>query len=87
MIKVEGKTYNNHRYSDDTALLTGNEKELSVLTSKIYVFGKQFGIGMKIIKKTKARVVRKKPTSPKINIAIDRQHIEQVTSYRSILGT
>ena len=26
-------------------------------------------------------VVRKKPNSPKINIAIDGQHIEQITSY------
>ena len=37
---------------------------------------------MKInIKKTKAMVVSKKPNSHKINIAIDGQHIEQVTSY------
>ena len=33
------------------------------------------------IKKTKAMVVRKKPNSPKINIAINGQQIEQVTSY------
>ena len=37
---------------------------------------------MKInIKKTKEMVVSKKPNSPKINIAIDEQQIEQVTSY------
>ena len=37
---------------------------------------------MKInIKKTKAMVVSKKPNSPKINIAIEGQHIQQVTSY------
>ena len=37
---------------------------------------------MKInIKKTKAMVASNKPNSPKINIAIDGQHIEQVTSY------
>ena len=37
---------------------------------------------MKInIKNTKAMVVSKKPNSPKINIAIDGEHIEQVTSY------
>ena len=37
---------------------------------------------MKInIKKTKAMVISKKPNSPKINIAIDGQRIEQVTSY------
>ena len=37
---------------------------------------------MKInIKKTKTMVVSKKPNSAKINIAIDGQHIEQVTSY------
>ena len=41
---------------------------------------------MKInIKKTKAMVVSKKPKSPKkLNIAIDGQHIEQVTSYNLI---
>ncbi len=62
-----------------TALLAGNENDLSELSSKINKVGKQFG--MKInIKKTKAMVVSKKPNSPKINIAIDGQHIEQVTS-------
>ena len=36
---------------------------------------------MKInIKKTKTMVVRKKPNSPKINIAIDGQHIELVSN-------
>ena len=58
-----GTNYNNIRYADDTALLAGNEKELSDLTSKINEVGKQFG--MKInIKKTKAMVVSKKPNSP-----------------------
>ena len=43
-------------HADDTALLAGNKKELSELTSKINEVGKQFG--MKInIKKTN----RKKP--------------------------
>ncbi len=79
-VNVGGKNYNNLRYADDTALLAGNEKEPPELTSKINEVGKQFG--MKInIKKTKTMVVRKKPNSPKINIAIDGQHIEQVTSY------
>ena len=65
----------------DTALLAGNEKELSELMSKINEVGKQ--LGMKInIKKSRAMVVSKKPNSSKINIAIDGQHIEQVTSYR-----
>ena len=78
-VNVGGTNYNNLRYADDTALLAGNEKQLSDLTSKINEVGKQFG--MKInIKKTKAMVVRKKPNSPKINIAIGGQHIEQVTS-------
>ena len=64
--------------ADDSALLAGNEKELSESISKINEVGKQFG--MKInIKKTKAMVVSKKPDSPKINIAIDGQRIEQVT--------
>ena len=47
-------------YADDTALLAGNEKELSELTSKINEVGKQFG--MKInFKKTTTMVVSKKP--------------------------
>ena len=67
-------------YADDIALLAGNEKEISELTSKINEVGKH--CGMKInIKKTKAMVVSKKPNSPKINISIDGQQIEQVTSY------
>ena len=79
-VNVGGKNYNNLRYADDTALLAGNEKELTELTSKINEVGKQFG--MKInIKKTKAMFVSKKPNSPIIHIAIDGQHIEQVTSY------
>ena len=69
-VNVGDTHYNNLRYSDDTALLAGNEKELSDLTSKTNGVGKQFR--MKInIKKTKAMVVSKKPNSPKINIAID----------------
>ena len=77
-VNMGGTNYNNLRYADDTALLAGNEKELSDLTRKINEVGKQFG--MKInIKKTKAMVVSKKPNSPKIYIAIDGQHIEQVT--------
>ena len=79
-VNVGGTNYNNLRYAADTALLAGNEKELSELISKINEVGKQFG--MKInIKKTKAMVVSKKPNSPKINIAIDGEQIEQVTSY------
>ena len=50
------------------------------LTSKINEVGKQFGLKINI-KKTKAMVVSKKPNSPKINIAIDGEHIEQVASY------
>ena len=79
-VNVGGTNYNNLIYADDTALLAGNEKELSELISKINEVGKQFG--MKInIKKTKAMVVSKKPNSPKINIAIDGEQIEQVASY------
>ena len=79
-VNVGGTNYNNLRYADDTALLAGNEKELSELISKINKAGKQFG--MKInIKKTKTMVVSKKPNSPKINIAIDGEQIEQVASY------
>ena len=79
-VNVGGTNYNNLRYADDTALLAGNEKELSELISKINEVGKQFG--MKInIKKTKTMVVSKKPNSPKINIAIDGEQIEQVASY------
>ena len=78
-VHMGGTTYNNIRYADDTALLAGNEKDLSELISKINEVGKQFG--MKInIKKTKALVVSKTPNSPKINIAIDGKQIEQVTS-------
>ena len=66
-----GTNYNNLRYADDTALLAGTE---------INEVGQQIGMGINI-KKTKAMVVSKKPNSPKINIAINGQHIEQVTSY------
>ena len=78
---VGGKNYNNLRYADDNALLAGNKRGLTA--SKIKVLGKQFG--MKInINKTKAMVVRKKPNSPKINVVIDGQYIEQVTSSRDL---
>ena len=58
----------------------GMKKELSDLTIKINEVGKQFGMTINNMK-TKAMVVSKKPNSPKINIAIDGQHIEQVTLY------
>ena len=76
-----GKNYNNH--ADDTnnkELLTGNEKELSELTSKINEVGKQFGMEINI-KKTKAMVVSMKPNSPKINISIDGLQIERERTY------
>ena len=79
-VNVGATNYNNLRYADDTALLAGNEKKLSDLTSKINEVGEQFGMEINI-KKTKAMVVSKKSNSPKINIAVDGQHIEQVTSY------
>ena len=37
---VGGTHYNNLRYADDTALLAGDEKELSELTGKINEVGK-----------------------------------------------
>ena len=77
-VNVGGTNYNNLRYADDTALLAGNEKELSELICKINEVGKQFGMN---IKKTKTMVVSKKRNSPKINIAIDGEQIEQVASY------
>ena len=81
-VNVGGTNYNNQnlRYADDTALLAGNEKELSELISKINEVGKQFGMEINI-KKTKAMVVSNKPNSPKINIAIDGEQIEQVAPY------
>ena len=72
-VNVGGKHYyNNLRYADDTALLAGNKKELSVLTSKINEVGKQFRMKINNTKNTKAMVVSKKPNSQKINIVIDR---------------
>ena len=82
-VNMGGTNYNNLRYADDTALLAGNEMELTELTSKINEVGKQFA--MKInIKKNKTMVVSKEPNSPKINIAINGQQIEQVTYYMYI---
>ena len=78
-VNVGGKNCNNLRYADDTALLAGNEKELSELTNQIKEVGKQFGMNINI-KKTKEMVDSKKPNSPRVNIVIDGQQIEQVTS-------
>ena len=64
-VNAGGKNYNNLRYADDTALLAGNENELTELTSKINEVGKQFGMNINI-KKTKAMVDSKKPNSPEI---------------------
>ena len=55
-VKVGGNNYNNLRYADGAALLAGNEKELSELTSTINEVGKQFEMNINI-KKTKAMVV------------------------------
>ena len=63
-VNVGGKNYNNLRYADDTALLAGNEKELTELTSKINEVGKQFG--MKInIKKTRQWLSARNQIHPK----------------------
>ena len=79
-VNVEGKYYNNLKYADDTALLAGNEKELSELTSRINEVGKHSGMKINMTK-NKAMFVGKKPNSYKINIVINGQHIEQLISY------
>ena len=55
-VNVGGKHYyNNLIYADNTALLAGNEKELTELTSKMNEVGKQFGMKIINIKKNKAQ--------------------------------
>ena len=79
------KNYNYLRYADDTVLSAWNEKGLTDIITKINDVGKQFGMEINI-KKTKVMVVSNKPNSPKVNIAVNGQHIEQVTSYCNMLS-
>ena len=61
-VNVGGTHYNNIRYAGDTAILVGNEKELSELTRKINEVGKQFGIN---IKKTRRWLSARNQIHPK----------------------
>ena len=47
-VNVGGKHYHNLIYSDDTALLAGNEKELPLIC-KINEVGKQLGLKINIM--------------------------------------
>ena len=77
---VGGRKISNLRYADDTALIADSGLELQSIASKVNEVGKEFG--MKInIKKTKIMVVSKNKVVPRVDIILDGQTVEQVSSF------
>ena len=79
-VSIGGRRINNLRYADDTGITTKSETELQILANRVNEEGKHFG--MKInIKKTKTMVISRKVVTPKVNITLYSQPVEQVERF------
>ena len=76
-VTVGGVNINNLRYTDDTVLLTCNEKDLQNLVTAVNDKEKPYGMEMNVMKTKTMLITRSKQTS-KIKISIEGKPIEQV---------
>ena len=74
-IKIARKNINNLRYSDDTALLAENEKELKSLLMKVKEESEKVGLKLNI-QKTKIM-----PSGPITSWEIDGETVETVSDF------
>ena len=75
-VTVGGANINNLRYSDDTALLTSNEKDLQDLVTVVNDKGKPYRMEINVMK-TKNMVICRSKQASKIKISIQGKPIEQ----------
>ena len=79
-VSIGGRRISNLRYADDTGITTESERELQILANRVHEEGKHFGMKMNI-KKTKTMVISRKVETPKVNITLDGQPVEQVERF------
>ena len=79
-LNICGQIINNIRYADDTVLLADNEQELQNLIEQINNRSKMFGLDINI-EKTKTMVISKTKEEKSLNIRIDGENLEQVSSF------
>ena len=75
-VTIGGINLNNLRYADDTALLCFCPTDLQKLLNAVTKASKPYGKEMNIIK-TKAMVISKTTSTPKINITLEGKPIQQ----------
>ena len=68
-VTVGGVNINNLRYTDDTVLLTCNEKDLQNLVTAVNDKGKPYGMEMNVMK-TKAMLITRLKQTSKIKMSI-----------------
>lgn len=83
-IKINGKTINNLRYADDTAVIADNPEALQRLLNRLTTVGDQYDLKINTIK-TKILIISKTPEPP-IHISIYGKNIEVVNKFK-YLGT
>lgn len=83
-IKINGRTLNNLRYADDTAVIADSPEALQRLLNQLTVVGDRYGLKVNTTK-TKILIISKTPEPP-INISIYGKRIEVVEKFK-YLGT
>ena len=85
---IGGKSVNNLRYTDDTALLAENEEELQLLVDKVKKASEEMGLRMNI-KKTKTMLIsrdhdrdRRQGISRNVSVTANGQTLEQVQKFK-----
>jgi hypothetical protein len=79
-LKIGGRRISNLRYADDTALMAESPKLLQELVDLVNKKSKELGLEMNI-KKTKVMAFSRDNTRPRIDIFINGERLEQVSSY------
>ena len=83
-LAIGGENINNLRYADDTALLAENMQDLQDLLNRINERSQECGLEINI-RKTKIMIISRANITPKADIYVNGEKLEQVESY-SYLG-
>ena len=85
-VLIGGNNINNIRYADDGAGVATSEARLQNILNKIVEGSKKIGLQINI-KKTKCMVISKKKRTPRCNLWIGNEKIEQVSQFNYLGST
>ena len=85
-VTIGGTQLNNLRYADDTVLLGNSEENLQNMMNNVNEVGKLYNMKMNA-KKTKAMVISRNESKPKVHIEVDGTAVEQVGSFNYLSQT